>query len=195
MTSRQYGLEIPIEGRDEISKALQQAQALVQRATQQLNRDLESTERQIEDTGRAAETAGQRIRRSLTEGMNSAGQAMRSAGRSMSHAGQFLTTGVTIPLAAAGLAFAKFNDVATSLQVEGQFRRTAEGVGLSADRMMTAIRTASGASSTTPSSRRRPPGRWPLEWARTCKMCPLFGSSLGSRPGNWAAPLTRRSRG
>ena len=62
----------------------------------------------------------------------------------MSQAGQSLTTGVTIPLAAAGLAFAKFNDVATSLQVEGQFRRTAEGVGLSADRMMTAIRTASG---------------------------------------------------
>ena len=144
MTSRQYGLEISIEGRDEISKALQQAQSLVQRATQQLNRDLESTERQVEDTGRAAETAGQRIRRSLIEGMDSAGQAMRSAGRSMSQAGQSLTTGVTIPLAAAGLAFAKFNDVATSLQVEGQFRRTAEGVGLSADRMMTAIRTASG---------------------------------------------------
>ena len=142
MTSRQYGLEIPIEGRDEISKALRQAQALVQRATQQLNRDLESTERQIEDTGRAAETAGQRIRRSLTEGMDSAGQAMRSAGRSMSQAGQSLTTGVTIPLAAAGLAFAKFNDVATSLQVEGQFRRTAENVGLDAGRMMTAVRNA-----------------------------------------------------
>ena len=142
MTSRQYGLEIPIEGRDEISKALQQAQSLVQRATQQLNRDLESTEQQVEDTGRAAETAGQRIRRSLTEGMDSAGQAMRSAGRSMSQAGQSLTTGVTIPLAAAGLAFAKFNDVATSLQVEGQFRRTAENVGLDAGRMMTAVRNA-----------------------------------------------------
>ena len=144
MTSRQFALEIPIEGKDEISRALQQAQRLVQRATQQLNRDLESTERQVEDTGRAAETAGQRIRRSLTEGMNGAGQSMRNAGRSMSQAGQSLTTGVTIPLAAAGLAFAKFNDIATSLQVESQFRRTADNVGLSADQMMKAIRDATG---------------------------------------------------
>ena len=62
----------------------------------------------------------------------------------MSQAGQSLTTGVTVPLAAAGLAFAKFNDIATSLQVEGQFRRTADNVGLSAERMMTAIRNATG---------------------------------------------------
>ena len=62
----------------------------------------------------------------------------------MSQAGQSLTTGVTIPLAAAGLAFAKFNDIATSLQVESQFRRTADNVGLSADQMMKAIRDATG---------------------------------------------------
>ena len=144
MTSSRFALEVPIEGRDEISKALQNAQRLVQQATQALNRDLASTEREVEEVGRAAETAGQRIRRHLTDSMKNAGQSMRNAGRSMSQAGQSLTTGVTIPLAAAGLAFAKFNDVATSLQVEGQFRRTADNVGLSADRMMTAIREATG---------------------------------------------------
>ena len=144
MTSRQFALEIPIEGKDEISRALQQAQRLVQRTSQQLNRDLESTKRQVEDTGRAADTAGQRIRRSLSEGMKGAGQSMRTGGQSMSQAGQGLTAGVTIPLAAAGLAFANFNDIATSLQVESQFRRTADNVGLSADQMMKAIRDATG---------------------------------------------------
>lgn len=62
----------------------------------------------------------------------------------MSRAGQSLTTGVTIPLAALGLAFAKFNDVASSLQAEAQFRRSAEGIGQSADRMMASIRAATG---------------------------------------------------
>ena len=41
-----------------------------------------------------------------------------------------------------GLAFSKFNDIATSLQAEAQFRRQAEGIGASADRMMASIRAA-----------------------------------------------------
>ena len=142
MTSRQFALEIPIQGQDLISRTFQNAQRLVQRATQTINRDLQSTETATEEVGRAAESAGRRIRQSLTQGMQGAGQAMRNAGRSMSQAGQSLTTGVTIPLAAAGLAFVKFNEAAQSLQVEEQFRRTAENVGLSADGMMMSIRSA-----------------------------------------------------
>ena len=144
MTSRQFALEIPIQGKDEISKALQNAQRQVQRASQGINRDLASTEREIQEVGRAAQSAGQQVQRSLVQGMKNAGQSMQAAGRSISQAGQSLTTGVTIPLAAAGLAFAKFNDIAASLQVEGQFRRTADNVGLDANRMMTAIRDATG---------------------------------------------------
>ena len=144
MTSRQFALEIPIQGKDEISKALQNAQRQVQRASQGINRDLASTEREIEEVGRAAQSAGRQVQRSLVQGMKNAGQSMQAAGRSISQAGQSLTTGVTIPLAAAGLAFAKFNDIASSLQVEGQFRRTADNVGLDANRMMTAIRDATG---------------------------------------------------
>ena len=144
MTSRQFALEIPIQGKDEISKALLNAQRQVQRASQGINRDLASTEREIEEVGRAAQSAGRQVQRSLVQGMKNAGQSMQAAGRSISQAGQSLTTGVTIPLAAAGLAFAKFNDIASSLQVEGQFRRTADNVGLDANRMMTAIRDATG---------------------------------------------------
>ena len=144
MTSRQFTLEIPIQGKDEISKALQNAQRQVQRASQGINRDLASTEREIEEVGRAAQSAGRQVQRSLVEGMKNAGRSMQAAGRSISQAGQSLTTGVTIPLAAAGLAFAKFNDIASSLQVEGQFRRTADNVGLDANRMITAIRDATG---------------------------------------------------
>ena len=144
MTSRQYALEIPIEGKDEISRALKQAQRLVQDATRSIDRDLENVERAIGDTGRAAEQAGQKIQRSLSQGMQRAGQSMRNAGRNISQAGQSLTMGLTIPLAAAGLAFAKFNDVASSLQAEGQFRQTAERIGISADQMMVAIRNATG---------------------------------------------------
>ena len=69
MTSRQYALEIPIEGKDEISRALKQAQRLVQDATRSIDRDLENVERAIGDTGRAAEQAGQKIQRSLSQGM------------------------------------------------------------------------------------------------------------------------------
>ena len=144
MTSRQYALEIPIEGKDLISRALQNAQGLVQRAAQSMNRSLASTERSMDQAGRAAETAGARFRQGLARGMQQGGEAAKNFGQSLSRAGQSLTTGVTIPLAAAGRAFAKFNDVASSLQAEAQFRRTAEGIGLSADRMMAAVRAATG---------------------------------------------------
>ena len=144
MTSRQYALEIPIEGKDEISRALQQAQRQVQQSTRSIDRDLQNVEQSIGETGRAAEQAGQKIERSLSRGMQRAGQSMRTAGRAISQTGQSMTMGLTVPLAAAGLAFAKFNDVASSLQAEGQFRRSAERIGASADRMMVAIRAATG---------------------------------------------------
>ncbi len=120
MTSRQYALEIPIEGKDEISKALQQAQRLVRQAAEAVNRDLDPWKGPMEEAGQAVETAGQRIRTSLGQGLESAGQGIRNAGQAISKAGQSLTTGVTVPLAA-GLAFAKFNGVAVSLQAEAQF--------------------------------------------------------------------------
>ena len=144
MTSRKYALEIPIEGKDEISRALQQAQRQVQQASRSMDRDLQNVEQSIGEAGRAAEQAGQKIERSLSRGMQRAGQSMRTAGRAISQTGQSMTMGLTIPLAAAGLAFAKFNDVASSLQAEGQFRRSAERIGASADQMMTAIRAATG---------------------------------------------------
>ncbi len=144
MTSRQYALEIPIEGKDEISRALQQAQRQVQQASRSMDRDLQNVEQSIGEAGRAAEQAGQKIERSLSRGMQRAGQSMRTAGRAISQTGQSMTMGLTVPLAAAGLAFAKFNDVASSLQAEGQFRRSAESIGASADQMMVAIRAATG---------------------------------------------------
>lgn len=69
MTSRQFALEIPIEGKDLISRALQQAQRLVQGATQAVNRILASTERSMDQAGRSAERLGSRIRQSVVRGM------------------------------------------------------------------------------------------------------------------------------
>ena len=75
-----------------------------------------------------------------------------------------MTTG---PLAAAGLAFAKFNGVAVSLQAEAQFRRTAEGIGLSAERMMTGVRSATGGIVDDTTLQQQTTGPWPWVWART----------------------------
>ena len=142
MTSRAYGLDVTIEGKDLITRTLRQAGATVQRTSQTMNRSLETSERRLESVGRAAQTAGNRMRQNLVGGMQRGAAAARNFGASMSRMGSSLTTGVTIPLAAIGLAFSKFNDVATSLQAEAQFRRQAGGIGASFEGMMASIRAA-----------------------------------------------------
>ena len=168
MTTRGYALEIPIEGRDEISRALRQAQKLVAQATSAIDRSLASTERSLKeagrastdagrqmessmdsaeramgDAGRAAEQAGRRIERSLSRGMQNAGRSIRSAGRSISQAGQSLTVGLTIPLAAIGLGLAKLNSAAEGLQVAGSFEHMAKRAGLSSQEILSSLRQAS----------------------------------------------------
>ena len=144
MTSRAYGLDVTIEGKDLITRVLRQAGATVQRTSQTMNRSLESSERRLESVGRAARNAANRMRQNLAGGMQRGADAARNFGASMSRVGTSLTTGVTLPLAAVGLAFAKFNEVASSVQAEAQFVRSAERIGLSADRMMASIRAATG---------------------------------------------------
>ena len=142
MTSRGYALDVTIQGKDLINRALRQAGATVQRTAQTMNRSLETSERRLESVGRAAQNAANRMRQNLAGGMERSAAAARNFGASMSRVGTSLTTGVTLPLAAVGLAFAKFNDVATSLQAEAQFRRQAEGIGASFESMMASIRAA-----------------------------------------------------
>ena len=144
MTSRAYGLDVTIEGKDLITRVLRAAGSTVQRTAQTMNRSLETSERRLESVGRAAQNAANRMRQNLAGGMQRGADAARNFGASMSRVGTSLTTGVTLPLAAVGLAFAKFNEVASSLQAEAQFARSAERIGLSADRMMASIRAATG---------------------------------------------------
>ena len=144
MTSRGYGLDVTIEGKDLITKALRTAGSTVQRTAQTMNRSLETSERRLESMGRAAQNAANRMRQNLAGGMQRGAAAARNFGASMSRVGTSLTMGVTLPLAAVGLAFAKFNDVASSLQAEAQFRKQAEGIGASFEGMMASVRAATG---------------------------------------------------
>ena len=87
MTSRGYALDVTIEGKDLISRALRQASSAVQQTSQTMNRSLQTSERRLEAVGAAAQTAAIRMRQNLVGGMQRGAGAARNFGASMSRAG------------------------------------------------------------------------------------------------------------